>query len=56
MRNIQSKDENDRDINVKAYSEITFSIEGGNQESIPEHKNFKGRRKQFYLVCLLQFA
>ncbi|MCC6842384.1 MAG: hypothetical protein IT264_04835 [Saprospiraceae bacterium] len=32
------KDENDRDINVKAYSEITFSIEGGNQESIPNIK------------------
>ncbi len=32
------KDENDRDITVKAYSEITFSIEGGNQESIPNIK------------------
>ena len=32
------KDENDRDIIVKAYSEITFSIEGGNQESIPNIK------------------
>lgn len=33
-----TKDENDRDITVKAYSEITFSIEGGNQESIPNIK------------------
>jgi wobble nucleotide-excising tRNase len=32
------KDENDRDITVKAYSEITFSIEGGNQESITNIK------------------
>lgn len=32
------KDENDRDITVKAYSEITFSIEGGNQESLPNIK------------------
>lgn len=32
------KDENDRDITVKAYSEITFSIEGGNEESIPNIK------------------
>jgi wobble nucleotide-excising tRNase len=32
------KDGNDRDITVKAYSEITFSIEGGNQESIPNIK------------------
>lgn len=32
------KDESDRDITVKAYSEITFSIEGGNQESIPNIK------------------
>lgn len=32
------KGENDRDITVKAYSEITFSIEGGNQESIPNIK------------------
>lgn len=32
------KDDNDRDITVKAYSEITFSIEGGNQESIPNIK------------------
>ncbi len=32
------KDENDRDIIVKAYSEITFSIEGGNQESISNIK------------------
>lgn len=32
------KDENDRGIIVKAYSEITFSIEGGNQESIPNIK------------------
>jgi wobble nucleotide-excising tRNase len=32
------KDENDRDVTVKAYSEITFSIEGGNQESIPNIK------------------
>ena len=32
------KDENNRDITVKAYSEITFSIEGGNQESIPNIK------------------
>lgn len=32
------KDENDKDITVKAYSEITFSIEGGNQESIPNIK------------------
>lgn len=32
------KDENDRLITVKAYSEITFSIEAGNQESIPNIK------------------
>lgn len=32
------KDENNRDIIVKAYSEITFSIEGGNQESIENIK------------------
>jgi len=32
------KDENDRDITVKAYSEITFSIEGGNQERTPNIK------------------
>jgi wobble nucleotide-excising tRNase len=32
------KDSSDRDITVKAYSEITFSIEGGNQESIPNIK------------------
>ncbi len=33
-----TNDKNDRDITVKAYSEITFSIEGGNQESIPNIK------------------
>lgn len=32
------KGENDKDITVKAYSEITFSIEGGNEESIPNIK------------------
>lgn len=32
------KDENNRDIIVKAYSEITFSIEGGNQENIDNIK------------------
>ena len=32
------KDENNREIVVKAYSEITFSIEGGNQESIENIK------------------
>lgn len=32
------KDENDRDITVKAYSEITFSIEAGNEERIPNIK------------------
>lgn len=31
-------DENNREIIVQAYSEITFSIEGGNQESIPNIK------------------
>jgi wobble nucleotide-excising tRNase len=32
------KDEHDRDITVKAYSEITFSIEAGNEEPIPNIK------------------
>lgn len=32
------KDENDRDFTVKAYSEIKFSIEGGNEESIQNIK------------------
>lgn len=33
-----AKDEEDRDIIIKAYSEITFSIEGGNDESIENIK------------------
>jgi wobble nucleotide-excising tRNase len=41
------KDENDRDIIVKAYSEITFSIEGGNQESIPNIKISKAEESNF---------
>ena len=32
------KDENNNDKVIKAYSEITFSIEGGNQERIPNIK------------------
>ena len=32
------KDEEDRDIIIKAYSEITFSIEGGNDENIENIK------------------
>ena len=39
------KGENDRDITVKAYSEITFSIEGGNQESIPNIKISKAEER-----------
>lgn len=41
------KDENDRDITVKAYSEITFSIEGGNQESIENIKISKAEESNF---------
>lgn len=41
------KDESDRDITVKAYSEITFSIEGGNQESIENIKISKAEESNF---------
>jgi wobble nucleotide-excising tRNase len=42
-----TKDENDRDTIVKAYSEITFSIEGGNQESLPNIKISKAEESNF---------
>lgn len=41
------KDDSDRDITVKAYSEITFSIEGGNQESIENIKISKAEESNF---------
>lgn len=41
------KGENDRDITIKAYSEITFSIEGGNQESIENIKISKAEESNF---------
>lgn len=37
-----TKDKNDRDIIIKAYSEITFSIAGGNEASIENIKISKG--------------
>ncbi|WP_298148569.1 anticodon nuclease [Flavobacterium sp.] len=42
-----TKDENDRVLTVKAYSEITFSVEGGNQESIPNIKISKAEESNF---------
>lgn len=36
------KDKNNRDIIIKAYSEITFTIEGGNEERIENIKISKG--------------
>nr|WP_315210762.1 anticodon nuclease [uncultured Flavobacterium sp.] len=41
------KDKKDRDITIKAYSEITFSIEGGNAESIENIKISKGEESNF---------
>lgn len=41
------KDKEDRDIIIKAYSEITFSIEGGNAESIENIKISKGEESNF---------
>jgi hypothetical protein len=41
------KDKEDRDIIIKAYSEITFSIEGGNEESIENIKISKGEESNF---------
>jgi wobble nucleotide-excising tRNase len=41
------KGENDRDITIKAYSEITFSIEGGNQERIENIKISKAEESNF---------
>jgi wobble nucleotide-excising tRNase len=41
------KVENDRDITIKAYSEITFSIEGGNQVSIENIKISKAEESNF---------
>jgi hypothetical protein len=41
------KDESNRDITIKAYSEITFSIEGGNQESIEDIKISKAEESNF---------
>lgn len=42
-----AKDKEDRDITIKAYSEITFSIEGGNQESIENIKISKAEESNF---------
>ena len=42
-----SKDKDDRDIVVKAYSEVTFSIERGDDESIEKIKVSKGEESCF---------
>ena len=41
------KDKENRDVTIKAYSEITFSIEGGNQESIENIKISKAEESNF---------
>lgn len=41
------KDANNNDVVVKAYSEITFSIEGGNQERIENIKISKAEESNF---------
>lgn len=42
-----TKDKENRDVTIKAYSEITFSIEGGNQESIENIKISKAEESNF---------
>jgi wobble nucleotide-excising tRNase len=42
-----AKDKENRAITIKAYSEITFSIEGGNQESIENIKISKAEESNF---------
>jgi len=42
-----TKDKSDRDIVIKAYSEVTFSIAGGNAESIENIKISKGEESCF---------
>jgi hypothetical protein len=41
------KDENNNEVVIKAYSEIIFSIEGGNQESIDNIKISKAEESNF---------
>lgn len=41
------KDKDNRDVIVRAYSEITFSIEAGNNESFPNVKISKGEESNF---------
>lgn len=41
------KDKENKDVTIKAYSEITFSIEGGNQESIENIKISKAEESNF---------
>jgi hypothetical protein len=42
-----TKDKENRDITIAGYSEITFSIEGGNQESIENIKISKAEESNF---------
>lgn len=41
------KDRDNRDVEVKAYSEVNFSIEGGNEDSIENIKISKGEESCF---------
>lgn len=42
-----TKDENNQDVFIRAYSEVTFSIEGGNAEPIENIKASKGEESCF---------
>ena len=41
------KDKEDKDISIEAYSEITFSIEGGNADKVENIKISKGEESNF---------
>jgi len=52
-----TKDKENNDINVNAYTEVTFSIEGGNAENIENIKISKGEESCFIwsvFYCLLE--
>ncbi len=42
-----AKDENDREVLVEAYSEVTFSIERGDDNNVPNIKVSKGEESNF---------
>ena len=47
------KGRDDNEITVKAFSEVTFSLERGDDERSGNLKISKGEESKFYLECLL---